>query len=50
MAYGWKEAGLNKMSSVLLKMFADDESWQAYWKNRMDIDRKVFLYFKLIRN
>ena len=30
MAYGWKETGLNKVSSILLKMFADEDSWQAY--------------------
>lgn len=50
MAYGWKETGLNKVSSILLKMFADDESWQAYWKERMDINQAVFMYFKLIKN
>ena len=50
MAYGWKESGLNKVSSILLKMFADDVSWQAYWKERMDINQAVFMYFKLIKS
>ena len=50
MAYGWKETGLNKVSNILLKMFADDESWQAYWKERMDINQAVFMHFKLIRS
>ncbi|MCR5752564.1 MAG: hypothetical protein K6G91_11440 [Kiritimatiellae bacterium] len=50
MAYGWKDAGLNKVSSILLKMFADDESWQAYWKEHMNINQAVFMYFKLIKS
>ena len=48
MAYGWKENGLNKVSSILLKIFADDNSWQAYWKKRMELNRAVFLHFRII--
>ena len=49
MAYGWKGADLNKVSSILLKMFADDDSWQAYWTKRMELKRAVFLHFKIVR-
>lgn len=49
MAYGWKDAGLKKVSNILLKMFADDDAWQTYWKRRMELDRAVFLHFKLIK-
>ena len=49
MAYGWKETGLNKVSSILLKMFADEDSWQAYWKGRMNLNQAVLLHFRIIR-
>ena len=43
----WKEAGLNKVSSILLKIFASNEEWEKYWKERMDLNQKVMLSFKL---
>ena len=49
MSYGWKETGLNKVSSILLKMFADEDSWQAYWKGRMNLNQAVLLHFRIIR-
>ena len=47
LAYNWKEAGLNKVSSILLKIFASNEEWEKYWKERMDLNQKVMLSFKL---
>ena len=39
--------GLNKVSSILLKIFASNEEWEKYWKERMDLNQKVTLSFKL---
>ena len=47
LAYNWKEAGLNKVSRILLKIFASNEEWEKYWKERMDLNQKVMLSFKL---
>lgn len=47
LAYNWKEAGLNKISSILLRIFASNEEWENYWKERMDLNQKVMLSFKL---
>ena len=41
--------GLNKVSSFLLKIFADDDSWQEYWTRRMEFNQAVFLHFKIVR-
>jgi len=49
MAYDWKETGLGEVSSVLLKMFADEDSWQACCKERMNLNHTVFLHFRIIR-
>ena len=38
---------LNKVSSILLKIFASNEEWEKYWKERMDLNQKVMLSFKL---
>ena len=31
----------------LLKIFASNEEWEKYWKERMDLNQKVMLSFKL---
>lgn len=47
LAYNWKEEGLKKVSSILLKVFASNEEWEEYWRKRMDLNRKILLTFKL---
>ena len=47
LAYNWKEEGLKKVSSILLKVFASNEEWEEYWRRRMDLNRKILLTFKL---
>lgn len=47
LAYNWKEEGLNKVSSILLKIFASNAEWERYWRERMDLNRKVLLSFRL---
>ena len=47
LAYNWKEEGLKKVSSILLKVFASNEEWEEYWRKRMDLDRKVLLTFQI---
>ena len=48
MAYGWKEKGLGKVSRILLKIFADENSWQEYWRKRMDMNQSVLLHWKIV--
>ena len=49
MAYEWNGVDLNKVASILLKMFADDESWQAYLTKHMELNRTVFLHLRIVR-
>lgn len=50
LAYNWKEAGLNKVSSILLRIFASDEEWENYWRERMALNQNVMLSFRLQKN
>lgn len=47
LAYNWKEKGLNTVSNILLKIFASNEEWERYWRERMDLNQKVMLTFRL---
>ena len=47
LAYNWKEEGLNKVTNILLKIFASNEEWEKYWRVKMDLNQKVLLNFNL---
>ena len=47
LAYNWKEEGLNKVTNILLKIFASNEEWEKYWREKMDLNQKVLLNFNL---
>lgn len=47
LAYNWKEEGLNKVTSILLKVFASNDEWEKYWRERMNLNMKVMLTFNL---
>lgn len=47
LAYNWKEEGLNKVTNILLKIFASNEEWEKFWREKMDLNQKVLLNFNL---
>lgn len=42
-----EEEGLNKVTNILLKIFASHEEWEKYWREKMDLNQKVLLNFNL---
>jgi hypothetical protein len=50
LAYNWKEEGLTKISSILLRVFASDEEWEKYWREKMALNQNVMLSFRLLKH
>lgn len=48
LGYNWKEEGVGKIARIVLKIFTNKDEWNAYWQNRMDLERSVFLHFRIL--
>ena len=44
--YNWKAEGALKMARIVLKLFASDSEWKAYWKHRMGETSRVVILFR----
>lgn len=49
MAFGWSEKGAAKMARIIIKRFTSANQWEAYWKNRLNIQGNVIMVLKGIR-
>lgn len=44
--FNWSDRGAEKMTRIVVRQICDDEAWQAYWNNRMNIAGNVELIYQ----
>jgi hypothetical protein len=49
MALGWSEKGAEKMTRIVLNRFTVRKNWEAWWKNKLQLNDNVWLIYRGVK-